>query len=158
MDTTSLIGQNAIGAALQKQTAAQAANMSPADQKKVKKAAQDFEGFFVGQMMNSMTEGLETNDYFGGGHGEEMWRTMLNQEYGKEVAKSGRLGIANSVMTGMLRAQEERTKAQTAALAPAPAATGDAAAEIDTTPAAEINPTAAAVMAAPVLTRSLKGQ
>lgn len=149
MDATSLIGQNAISAALQKQTAAQAANMSTADQKKIKKAAQDFEGFFVGQMMNSMTEGLETNDYFGGGHGEEMWRTMLNQEYGKEVAKSGGLGIASSVMTGMLRAQEERTKAQTAALAPA-----------TTTEAAptETNMSAAAIAVAPVLSRSLKGQ
>lgn len=156
MDATSLIGQNAISAALQKQTSAQAANMSTADQKKIKKAAQDFEGFFVGQMMGSMTEGLETDSYFGGGHGEEMWRSMLNQEYGKEVAKSGGLGIASSVMTGMLRAQEERTRAQTGAAMPT---TADASAEINPTAAAmEINPTAAAVTAAPVLTRSLKGQ
>ena len=156
MDTTSLIGQNAIGAALQKQTSSQAANMSTADQKKIKKAAQDFEGFFVGQMMNSMTEGLETDATFGGGHGEEMWRTMLNQEYGKEVAKSGGLGIASSVMTGMLRAQEERTRAQTGA--PAAAISADVAAETNTSAAASINPTATAVMAAPVLTRAIKGQ
>ena len=147
MDTTSLIGQNAIAAALQKQTASQGANMSAADQKKVKKTAQDFEGFFVGQMMGSMTEGLETDSYFGGGHGEEMWRSMLNQEYGKEVAKSGRLGIASTVMTGMLRAQEERTRAQTAAMTPTTAA--------DTS--ADINPTTAAIVAS-ASTRSLKGQ
>ena len=48
-------------------------------------------------MMESMTEGLETNEYFGGGHGEEIWRSMLNQEYGKEVAKGGKLGIAPKV-------------------------------------------------------------
>ena len=149
MDASSLIGQNAIGAALQKQTAAQAANMSTADQKKIKKTAQDFEGFFIGQMMGSMTEGLETDSYFGGGHGEDMWRSMLNQEYGKEVAKSGRLGIASTVMTGMLRAQEERTRAQTAALAPA--------AEPDMT-TAEPDMKAAALAAAPTITRSLKGQ
>lgn len=118
MDSVSLIGQNAFTTALSKQGQASTAGLSAADQKKVKKAAQDFEAFFVGQMMESMTEGLETNAYFGGGHGEEMWRSMLNQEYGKEVAKSGRLGIASSVMTSMLRAQEERTQAQVQAVQP----------------------------------------
>jgi flagellar protein FlgJ len=151
MDATSLIGQNAISAALQKQTAAQAASMSTPDQKKIKKAAQDFEGFFIGQMMGSMTEGLETDSYFGGGHGEEMWRSMLNQEYGKEVAKSGRLGIASTVMTGMLRAQEERTKAQTAALAPG----ADASAPDETNAVAA---TTSAAIGATVPPRALKGQ
>jgi flagellar protein FlgJ len=150
MDASSLIGQNAIGAALQKQTAAQAASMSTADQKKIKKTAQDFEGFFIGQMMGSMTEGLETDSYFGGGHGEEMWRSMLNQEYGKEVAKSGRLGIASTVMAGMLRAQEERTKTQTTALAPATAASAP-----DET---GTNANTVAAIAANVPTRALKGQ
>jgi Rod binding domain-containing protein len=157
MDTASLIGQNAFGAALQKQTAAfgsadkqkSIAGMSTADQKKVQKAAQDFEGFFVGQMMESMTEGLQTDAYFGGGHGEDMWRSMLNQEYGKEVAKSGRLGVASSVMTSMLRAQEERTRAQTQAAAPDVAAA-------QTTDADTLANAAAIV--APALNRSLKGQ
>ena len=118
MASISLIGQNAFSAALAKQTQASPAGLSAADQKKIKKAAQDFEGFFVGQMMESMTEGLETNEYFGGGHGEEIWRSMLNQEYGKEVAKGGKLGIASTVMASMLRAQEERTKAQMQAAQP----------------------------------------
>ena len=117
MDSISLIGQNAFTTALSQQTQAQkaqaaGANLSSADQKKIKKAAQDFEAFFVGQMMETMTEGVQTDEYFGGGHGEEMWRSMLNQEYGKEVAKGGKLGIAAPVMASMLRAQEERTKAQ----------------------------------------------
>jgi Rod binding domain-containing protein len=54
---------------------------------------------------------MEPDEVFGGGHGEEMWRSMLNQEYGKEVAKSGRLGIADNVTKAMLKMQEERTKA-----------------------------------------------
>ena len=146
---SSLTGQNAFTAALAKQK--QASTVSAADQKKIKKTAEDFEGFFIGQMMQTMTEGLETDAYFGGGHGEDMWRSMLNQEYGKEVAKSGRLGISNTVMTSMLRAQEERTKAQmqtgvTQTRAAAPTA------EI-----ANVNANAAAIQAGSVLTRSLKG-
>ena len=144
------LSSNTFTSALAKQSKAGTAGVSAADQKKIKKTAQDFEGFFIGQMMQTMTEGLETDSYFGGGHGEEMWRSMLNQEYGKEVAKSGRLGISNTVMTSMLRAQEERTKAQMQ--------TG--ATQTQAAPAADIattNANATAVQAGSVLTRSLKG-
>ncbi|MGE4064760.1 MAG: rod-binding protein [Rhodospirillaceae bacterium] len=82
--------------------------MSAADEKKVREAAQEFEAFFIGQMMEHMMAGIEPNPMFGGGHGEQMWRSMLNQEYGKELAKSNKLGIADHVMRGMLMAQEQR--------------------------------------------------
>jgi Rod binding domain-containing protein len=113
--------------ALQKQAANAAASAGGVNMKKVKKAAQDFEAFFVGSMMESMTADMEPDAVFGGGHGEEMWRSMLNQEYGKEVAKGGKLGLSSSVMSAMLKMQEERTKAQQATQAspddaqPAPA-------------------------------------
>ena len=81
---------------------------------KVKEAAQAFEAFFVGQMMEYMTAGLKADGVFGGGQAEETWRSMLNQEYGKQVAKSGRLGIADTVMKAMLDAQEKRSAAQAA--------------------------------------------
>ena len=74
---------------------------------KVKEAAQQFEAFFVGQMMEYMTAGLKADGVFGGGHAEETWRSMMNQEYGKQVAKTGKLGIADSVMKSMLEAQEK---------------------------------------------------
>jgi len=45
-----------------------------------------------------------------------MWRSMMNQEYGKHIATSGGLGLSSQVMTSMLKAQEERThEAQAAA-------------------------------------------
>ena len=82
------------------------------DPKAAEKTAQDFESFFVGQMLEYMWEGVEVDPMFGGGHAEEMWRSMLNQEYGKHIAKSGGVGIASQVMTSMLRAQEDRTVAE----------------------------------------------
>ncbi len=154
MDSISLIGQNAFTTALSRQTQAQkaqaaGANLSSADQKKIKKAAQDFEAFFVGQMMETMTEGVRTDEYFGGGHGEEMWRSMLNQEYGKEVAKGGKLGIAAPVMASMLRAQEDRTKAQMQAAQPQGAVP---AADLTT-----VNANAAGVVAGAAAIRSNQG-
>jgi Rod binding domain-containing protein len=77
-------------------------------QEKVRETAKEFEAFFIGQMMEHMMAGIEPNAMFGGGHGEQMWRSMLNQEYGKELAKSNKLGIADHVMRGMLMAQEQR--------------------------------------------------
>lgn len=128
MNTAPLIGQDAFVAGLQSQAAGHAAALQGAngktiDPNKVRDTAEKFEAFFIGQMMEHMTAGLETDAMFGGGHGEEMWKSMLNQEYGKVIAKSGRLGIADQVMKGMLKMQEERTSAaQAAAGAGSPAA------------------------------------
>ena len=33
---------------------------------------------------------------FGGGSGEEMYRSLLNQEYGKAIATRGSMGIATT--------------------------------------------------------------
>ena len=151
MDASSLIGssQSAYTLGLQKQIAAGAAATKAAgtrtskmsngqlDPQKAHDAATQFEGFFVGQMMEHMMAGVDVNPEFGGGTGEETWRTMLNQEYGKQIAKSGKLGIADSVMKSMLRAQEERTNAAAAASAPQATAA-------DTTDVAEVTGTAAA--------------
>jgi flagellar protein FlgJ len=121
MDTASIIGQGSYTATLHKQKATQAAAMQAAsggstDMNKVRDAAKKFESFFVGQMLEHMSSGIETDPTFGGGHGEEMWKSMLNQEYGKEISKTGRLGIADHVVQGMLRMQEQHNAAKKAAL------------------------------------------
>lgn len=83
---------------------------------KAKEAAKQFEAFFVGQMMDNMMAGIKADATFGGGQAEDTWRGMLNQEYGKEIAKSGKLGIADKVLNSMIQTQE-RQSAATAKLA-----------------------------------------
>jgi Rod binding domain-containing protein len=75
------------------------------------KAAQDFEAFFASQMIESMSAGIKSNAMFGGGQGEQIYRSMLNQEYGKTLAKHGGLGIAPAVEREMLRMQEAHDNA-----------------------------------------------
>ncbi len=70
-----------------------------------RKAAQDFEGVFVAQMMEPMFQGLRTDGLFGGGNGEMIFRSLMIQEVGKEVAASGGIGIADNVYREMLRMQ-----------------------------------------------------
>lgn len=69
-------------------------------------AAQDFEAMFATQLLKPMFDTVPVNGVFGGGHGEEVMRTFLLQEYGKMIAKTGCLGIAHQVKGEMLRAQE----------------------------------------------------
>jgi flagellar protein FlgJ len=148
MEASSLIGQDSTITGLQQQSAMQASALQGSksgDQKKVREAAEKFEAFFIGQMMEHMQAGIEADPLFGGGSAEEMWKSMLNQEYGKEIAKSGRLGIADQVMKGMLKMQEERNG--TAQVAPAP----EAAAEVS--PEQAQNDAAIALVAAARLPR-----
>ncbi|HEU0117845.1 MAG TPA: rod-binding protein, partial [Alphaproteobacteria bacterium] len=42
---------------------------------------------------------------FGGGHGEQVMRSFLVQEYGKIASKGGHLGIAAAVKNEMIKAQ-----------------------------------------------------
>ena len=70
-----------------------------------KKAAEDFESVFVSQMLEPMFQGLKTDGMFGGGNGEAVFRSLMIQEVGKEITKSGGVGISDSVYGEMLRMQ-----------------------------------------------------
>ncbi len=71
----------------------------------IHKSAADFETAALGQLLAFMTQSIEVDSTFGGGHGEEMFRDMMNAEYGKMFSKSGRTGIADQVERQLLRSQ-----------------------------------------------------
>ena len=73
-------------------------------------AAHDFESVFATQMMTPMFEGLEVNPMFGGGKGEEMFRTVLLDEYGKQMGQNDSLHMVNQLADAMLKAQEARSQ------------------------------------------------
>lgn len=65
-------------------------------------AAEAFEASFIGEMLKeSGINGVSAS--FGGGAGEEAFSSFLTQEYGKEVAKSGGLGLAEHVFEAIRR-------------------------------------------------------
>ena len=82
------------------------AGVAPALRTKLHAKADEFETMFVSQMMSPMFDTVEVDDTFGGGHGEEMFRSFLVNAYSKEITARGGLGIANQVYTELLRAQE----------------------------------------------------
>ena len=76
---------------------------------RIQKSAQDFEAMALGQMLAPMFETVDASKGpFGGGSGEEAWKPMMVSELGKQMAKSGGLGLARPVMEQMLRMQEAR--------------------------------------------------
>ncbi|KAA0683611.1 rod-binding protein [Roseomonas genomospecies 6] len=80
--------------------------VDPAIRAKLRQSANEFESVFVSQMLGHMFDGIEVDETFGGGHGEEMFRSMLTNEYGKQMSRSGGFGIADQVYRELLRAQE----------------------------------------------------
>ncbi len=76
----------------------------------IDKTSKDFESMFMTQMLQPMFEGIGVDPTFGGGHGEEIMRTFLVQEYGKIASQSGKLGIAAAVKNEMIKSQENSTK------------------------------------------------
>ncbi len=82
------------------------ASSAKMNREEAQKAAQDFEAFFISKMMESMFEGVSTDGMFGGGHAEKIYRSLLINEYGKSMAKTGSIGVADSVMRSLIEMQE----------------------------------------------------
>ncbi|MGH6891879.1 MAG: rod-binding protein [Dongiaceae bacterium] len=80
--------------------------IDPRDMEKAKAAAEDFEAFFVTHAFEDMFAGLSSDPVFGGGEGEDIFRSFLLQEYGKTVAKAGGIGISAMVQRQLLQLQE----------------------------------------------------
>lgn len=84
------------------QTAAQ-----KAEEAKLNAVAEDFEAMFMSQMMQPMFEGIKPNAMFGGGKTEEVFTGMMIQEYGKMMAETGQLGIADQVKRSLIELQAQ---------------------------------------------------
>jgi Rod binding domain-containing protein len=72
---------------------------------KAKDAGQKFEAQFLSTMFQHMFQGIETDGPFGGGVGEEMFRSVMTEALGKQVVKSGGIGLADTVQREILKMQ-----------------------------------------------------
>src|ERR1700761_8282396 len=73
---------------------------------KAGKVAKEFEGVFISQFLGSMFSGIKADSEFGGGEGEEMFRSMMIDEYGKQMESRGGFGLAAAVQRQLLKHQE----------------------------------------------------
>lgn len=76
------------------------------DEAAAARTAQEFEATFLSQMLSHMWTDIPTDGMFGGGTGEEIFRSLLINEYGKIISENGGIGVAEEVKRLMLRLQE----------------------------------------------------
>jgi flagellar protein FlgJ len=84
------------------------AKVSPQVQAKAKATATDFEAMFLNQMFSQMTSGVKGEGPFGDTPGTGVWRSMLTEQYSKNFAKAGGVGISNEVFHTLILQQAGR--------------------------------------------------
>ncbi|PZQ48476.1 MAG: flagellar biosynthesis protein FlgJ [Micavibrio aeruginosavorus] len=89
-------------------------NAGKLDMKKIEETAKDFEAMFVTEMLRPMFEGIKPDETFGGGKGEEIFSGMMLDEYGKSIAQSGTLGIADLVKAQLIEMQSGKDASELA--------------------------------------------
>jgi peptidoglycan hydrolase FlgJ len=90
--------------------------VAPAAQAKAKSTATDFEAMFLNSMFSEMTSGLKGEGPFGDTPGTGVWRSMLTEQYSKNFAKAGGVGISNEVFRTLIlqQAKTDQTKTEQA--------------------------------------------
>lgn len=72
----------------------------------LKKAIQDFEAFFLGQVMKDMRKTVPESDLFGKGAEEDMMRDLLDEEWATQMAHGRGIGLAK-VLYRQLQQQQQ---------------------------------------------------
>lgn len=83
-------------------------NTSKAD--KAAAAAKEFEAVYISQMLTHMFEGIETGGMFGGGNAENIYRSMMVDEYGKMIAQTGGIGLSGAVQASIIDMQSRQSQ------------------------------------------------
>ncbi|RDJ27225.1 flagellar biosynthesis protein FlgJ [Bosea caraganae] len=75
---------------------------------KVKKQADDFESMFLEQVTDRLFATTEDEGPMGeNGTGGGIFRSMMTQQYAKQIQRSGGIGLSDQIMRGLLQVQEQ---------------------------------------------------
>jgi flagellar protein FlgJ len=77
--------------------------------KAIRKTSEQFEAYFIQQMMKTMRESVEKSDLLEGGN-MDMYQDLMDKEMSLEMVKRGGMGVANMMERQMLQAQELSTQ------------------------------------------------
>ncbi len=89
--------QNALGSASVKATLRD---------EQITEKSQEFESVFLSQMLEHMFSGIKTNELFGGGQAEDVYRSFMIDEYARLISRSGGIGVGDHVKREMIKMQE----------------------------------------------------
>lgn len=77
---------------------------------RMRKVAEDFESFFMFQVLEQMDKTVDRDSVLSGGMGEDMYRHMFNEKAAEAITKQGGIGIADHIYDELLRMQEASRK------------------------------------------------
>ena len=89
--------------------AAALTKVSPQGQERAKSTATDFEAMFLNSMFSQMTSGVKGDGPYGDTPGTGVWRSMLTEQYSKNFAKAGGVGISDDVFHTLIMQQASRS-------------------------------------------------
>ena len=75
---------------------------------KAKASSEDFEAMFLNSMFSQMTSGIKGEGPFGDTPGTGPWRSMLTDQYSRNIAKAGGIGISADVYRSLILQQANR--------------------------------------------------
>ena len=91
-----------------------AAPRATGDAAKADAASKEYESVFISQFLGSMFSGIKSDGITGGGQGEEMFRSLMVNEYGKALEQRGGFGLATHMKAELLKHQQVQTPGVTA--------------------------------------------
>lgn len=93
-------------AGLAAQQTAQNSKLDPKKLQEIDDSAKDFESMFISQMLQPMFDTVQTDSMFGGGQGEDTWKGMMIEQYGREISNAGGIGLSDDIKAKMIEMQE----------------------------------------------------
>jgi Rod binding domain-containing protein len=76
--------------------------------RKLEQGAREFEGIFISQMLETAWSTVPTDGLSGGGMGEDIFRSLMIQDIGQQMARQGGIGLAPHIQAELLKMQEGR--------------------------------------------------
>ncbi len=77
----------------------------PSNREQIRKVANEFESLFLNLVLKSMRDTVPKNELMDGGNAEDIYKSMLDDEYSKMMAEQRSTGIADNIEEFLLRAQ-----------------------------------------------------
>jgi hypothetical protein len=84
--------------------------ISPALASKMRGVAQDFEQVFLNSMFSQMFTGADGDGPVGGSQATGVWRSFLTDEYAKNFAKAGGIGLGDQIYRELIAQQAAASK------------------------------------------------
>ena len=80
--------------------------LTPRQLQTIRSQAEELEGVFLNMLTKEMFASIKGDENFGGGFGEETWRSMQAEQLANTMAQGGGIGPADELMGQMIALQE----------------------------------------------------